>query len=236
MKVAVINFSGNVGKSTVAKHLLLPRIKDAEFISVESINSDEGDGDTVRGKQFGMLQEQLLVVDAAVIDVGASNVEEFIKLMQQYRGSHDDFDMFVIPAVKDGKQTKDTIATIEALKIMGVPAKKIRIVLNRIEVDDNIEEDFFPLFAYHNDSKAFTIKSKAAIRYSELYQRMRSYNTDIPNLMQHEQSHYKAKLKDALAAKNADGIEDAKAFISMRRLAEDAQENLNAVFTALVKA
>lgn len=26
MKIAVINFSGNVGKSTVARHLLLPRV------------------------------------------------------------------------------------------------------------------------------------------------------------------------------------------------------------------
>lgn len=26
MKVAVINFSGNVGKTTIARHLLLPRM------------------------------------------------------------------------------------------------------------------------------------------------------------------------------------------------------------------
>ena len=44
MKIAVINFSGNVGKSTVARHLLLPRIAGAELIAVESINSDESQG------------------------------------------------------------------------------------------------------------------------------------------------------------------------------------------------
>ena len=41
MKVAVINFSGNVGKSTIARHLLTPRIEGAELISIESINADE---------------------------------------------------------------------------------------------------------------------------------------------------------------------------------------------------
>lgn len=235
MKVAIINFSGNVGKSTVAKHLFMPRIKDAEFIAVESINSDEGDADTVRGKQFGQLQEQLLVLDDAVIDVGASNVEEFVKLMQQYRGSHEDFDLFVVPAVKDGKQTKDTIATIEALAAMGIPAKKIRIVFNRLEADEEVEDAFYPLFAYHEDRKAFTLRPKAAIKFSELYQRMRSYKTDIPALMEHDQPHYKAKLKEALAANDPAAIEEAKAFISMRRLAEDAQENLNSVFAALTK-
>ena len=44
MKIAVINFSGNVGKSTVARHLLLPRIPGAELIAIESLNADEGQG------------------------------------------------------------------------------------------------------------------------------------------------------------------------------------------------
>lgn len=36
MKVAVINFSGNVGKTTIARHLLAPRIPGAEVVSIES--------------------------------------------------------------------------------------------------------------------------------------------------------------------------------------------------------
>ncbi len=39
MKIAVINFSGNVGKSTVARHLLMPRVEGADLISVESLNA-----------------------------------------------------------------------------------------------------------------------------------------------------------------------------------------------------
>ena len=34
MKVSVINFSGNVGKSTVARHLLSPRLNNATVIPV----------------------------------------------------------------------------------------------------------------------------------------------------------------------------------------------------------
>ena len=81
MKVAVINFSGNVGKSTVARHLLAPRLNNAEVIPVESINSDGTDETAIRGKQFGELQEYLQTLDDAVIDIGASNVEDFVKLM-----------------------------------------------------------------------------------------------------------------------------------------------------------
>ncbi len=46
MKVAVINFSGNVGKTTIARHLLAPRITGAEVISIESINADDGQAAT----------------------------------------------------------------------------------------------------------------------------------------------------------------------------------------------
>jgi hypothetical protein len=39
MKVAVINFSGNVGKTTIARHLLAPRIAGAEVISSIGTNA-----------------------------------------------------------------------------------------------------------------------------------------------------------------------------------------------------
>jgi hypothetical protein len=42
MTIAVTNFSENVGKTTVARHLLLPRIESAELIAVESLNAGEG--------------------------------------------------------------------------------------------------------------------------------------------------------------------------------------------------
>ena len=57
MKLAVINFSGNVGKTTVARHLLAPRIPGCELVSVESINADEGQPVTIRGRQFAPVLE-----------------------------------------------------------------------------------------------------------------------------------------------------------------------------------
>jgi hypothetical protein len=229
MKIAVINFSGNVGKSTVAKHLLYPRIKDAEFISVESINADESDHEAVRGKQFGQLQEQLMMIDAAVIDVGSSNVEDFVKLMKQYHGSHDDMDLFVVPAVKEGKQIKDTIATVQALAAMGVSPKKIRVVFNKLEADETVEEAFYPLFAFYEDKKAFTLRPKAVLHFSELYQRLRTHKLTVGDLLA-DQTDYKARLREG---KTPAEKAEAAARISMRRLAASAQENLDTVFAAI---
>src|SRR5438874_4085739 len=122
MKVAVINFSGNVGKTTVARHLLAPRIAGAEVIAVESINADDGQSQALRGRQFGQLQEYLQTADNVVVDIGASNVEDLLALMRRYRGSHEDFDHFVVPTVPTRKQQQDTIATLAELSRLGVPA------------------------------------------------------------------------------------------------------------------
>jgi hypothetical protein len=230
MKVAVLNFSGNVGKTTVAKHLLLPRMNGAQLVSVESINADEGDGERVRGKHFGAVSEQLLLVDSAVLDIGSSNAEVLLELMRRYQGSHEDLDLFVVPTVKEGKQMRDTITTIQMLKAMGVPANKIRVVFNRVVTDDTLEEEFHPLFEFHEETKAFTLRPQAALEFSELYPRLRSYNTTIPELLA-DSTDYKARLRDPALTKEEKS--EAAARISMRRLAGSAQENLDAVFAAL---
>lgn len=230
-KVAVVSLSGNVGKSTIAKHLLLPRMPGAEFIAVESINADEGSDDMVRGDQFGQLQEELMMMDSAVVDVGASNVEDFVKLMQQYRGSHEEFDLFVVPTVKDSKQIKDTIATVQALKSMGVPPKKITVVFNKLQASETVEEEFYPLIQYHEVSKAYTLRQSAAVDYSELYHKLRVHKTTIPELIA-DTTDYKAKMREA---KDEDEKMRCVAMVSMRRLALSATENLDAVFAAITK-
>jgi MinD-like ATPase involved in chromosome partitioning or flagellar assembly len=133
MKIAVINFSGNVGKTTVARHLLAPRIPGAEVIAVESLNAGDDEAQALRGRQFGELQEYLQTVDSVVVDIGASNVEDLLALMYRYRGSHEDFDCFIVPTVAALKQQQDTIATLVELSRLGVQASRVRLLFNMVE-------------------------------------------------------------------------------------------------------
>ncbi|HDM8240674.1 TPA: StbB, partial [Vibrio campbellii] len=76
MKICVINFSGNVGKSIVSQHLLKPRIENSNIISVESINSDGTNDEKIKGKRFTDIMNRVLDIQNVIVDVGASNVED----------------------------------------------------------------------------------------------------------------------------------------------------------------
>jgi hypothetical protein len=65
----------------VARHLLAPRIESAEVIAIESIK-DDGQANSLRRRQFGLLQEHLQTIDNVVVDIGASNVENLLALMR----------------------------------------------------------------------------------------------------------------------------------------------------------
>jgi hypothetical protein len=231
MKVAVINFSGNVGKSTVARHLLLPRMKKASVFAVESINSDGTEDEAVRGKQFAELLESLALVDNAVIDVGASNVEDFVTLMGKYRGSHEDFDYYVVPTVAKHKQQTDTISTIKALSELGVPANKLRLVFNMVETDETIERQFTGILSYHVDKKNFILNRDAVIHMNEIYGKLKNTDKSIGDIL-NDPDDLKEKLKKATTTDEK--IELTKK-IAVKRLAAGVTEELDAVFKTLFK-
>lgn len=229
MKIAVINFSGNVGKTTVARHLLLPRIQGAELISVESVNADEGKTTALRGGQFAELQEYLQTVNSAIVDIGASNVDQLLFLMQSYRGSHEDFDCFVVPTVPPLKQQQDTIATLIDLSRLGVPPSRLKVLFNMTELGRPIDQTFYLLLAYLAQHPIAVPNAACSLGANEIYGRIRGIKSDLGTLAR-DTTDYKvliAKAKDAteklaLAQK-----------LATRRLATGVVLELDACFGAL---
>lgn len=225
-----MNFSGNVGKSTISRHLFLTRLENANLIPIESINSDGSEDEQFRGNQFGELLKSLPYFDNAIIDVGASNVEDFINLMRKYDGSHEHFDLFVIPTVSKRKQINDTISTIATLNEIGVPAEKIVVVFNMVEDTEEIEKTFESLFKYHAKEKAFILKRKAVIHENELFVNLKDSSTSVDDLL-NDETDYKA-----LMAATPDKTEKVRLMhhLANRMLAKTVKKELDAVFTVLV--
>lgn len=230
MKVAILNFSGNVGKTTIAGHLLKPRLADAKIFSVESINSGaDANGlevEKLKGKKFGDLVDEMMLLDSAIVDVGASNVEDFMKLMQQYDGSHEEFDFFVVPVVKAMKVQADTVNTIRSLQKIGVPKKKVRVIFNMVEGDDSVEDEFAPIFGLAASENSCVVKPESTIYLNEIYERLKSVGKSLGEINLDE-TDYKTLLRQS-----SDPDEKASfvQMIGMKRLASTANKNLDDVF------
>jgi hypothetical protein len=173
MKLAVISFSGNVGKSTIARHLLAPRLPGARVIAIESINADEGQAQSMRGFQFGELQEYLQSVEDVVVDIGASNVEELMRLMHLYHGSHEEFDCFIVPTVPPPKQQQDTIATLVDLHSVGVPTERIQVVFNMVDDREPLERTFHSVLAFLAERPIASANPACRLGANEVYARIR---------------------------------------------------------------
>ncbi|MEW1781409.1 StbB family protein [Arthrobacter sp. NPDC080086] len=231
-KIAVINFSGNVGKSLASHHLLAPRLGNATVIAVETINADDNDGMQMRGNEFGALQENIMSLDSVVVDVGASNVEELVSRMKSYQGSHEDFDVFVVPTVPDAKQERDTISTIEALADdIGVERERIRVLLNRVDPRDSMERMFPMLFKFHASHRGFILREEAAIHENELFGKLANSPTTIGDLLA-DTTDYKAMIRDAQSPQEKTELARK---VSMRRLAVGVQAQLDDAFAALMR-
>lgn len=235
MKIAVLNFSGNVGKTTVAAHLLKPRMGDAPVFSIESINTGaDADGievEKMKGKKFGELVDELMLLDAAIVDVGASNVEDFLKLMQQYSGSHEEFDLFVVPVVKEQKVQADTINTIRALHAIGIDRKRIRVVFNRVDVDESVEEEFAPVFGFARVEKLFVADAACVIHANEIFERLKSIGKSLGDVTA-DTTDYREQLRQT----SRDEEEQRRfltGMVAIRRLAVSVNENLDAVYKIL---
>ena len=170
MTIAVINFSGNVGKTTLARHLLLPRIDGASLISVESLKADDAQGQALRGRQFGELQAYLQTVESVVVDIGASNVEDLLNLMHRYRRSHEDFDCFVVPTVPALKQQQDTIATLVELAGLGVTPSRLKLVFNMVPDDVDVEQAFSVLLAFLRQQPLTQANPDCRLGLNEIYE------------------------------------------------------------------
>lgn len=226
MKIAVLNYSGNVGKTTVCRYLLQPRIKDSEIYSVESINKDGAEEIEVNQKAIGKMLTSLPTIDSAIIDVGSSNVEGFIEQATKYNGALDDFDYFIVPTVESRKQTIDTLKTLIKLSSFGIKHNKIKVVFNKMDKNDDPKYTHPSLFEGFKDCFK---KGEPIIYENELYSMLNEKNLTVDEVLSDE-TDYKELIKKAVSQEEK--MEYAER-IALKRLSSGVKRQLDDVFNTL---
>lgn len=146
LKIAIMNNSGNVGKSMVCDTFLKPRLPNAETIKIETINSDGSLDETISAKDVKAVFEKIDLADVALIDIGASNVEVFMSNLSKLTDAHEDIDYFFIPTTPKAKQQVDTAATVDNLIELGVEPERIKIIFNFYDPEFTVEQHYPIIF------------------------------------------------------------------------------------------
>lgn len=233
MKIAVLNYSGSVGKTTVASHLLAPRISNAEIIAVESTNESAADlgldVEQLRGEHFGKIFRKLLIAQAAIVDVGASNIEDFLLELAKYDQAQAEIDFFVLPVIASGKAQRETIKTIQVLSGAGVDRNRIRVLFNR--VDSHARDEFGPIFGFESAARSFLANPAAQVPESEVFDLLANRRLPIKTIVE-DQTDYRQLLRDADPEDEAE-LERLSDLIALQSLARPIDRQLDRTFAAL---
>jgi hypothetical protein len=140
----------NVGKSTIARHMLRPGLTavhgSCEYLLVEKIDRDiaEGEDKRYRPEELKTISLKLAMCrakkqGAIVLDLGGGQAPAFMDEMKQAQGSEARIDLFIHPVVATMKIDK-AIETIETILLMGVPPEKLAVVVNRAPIGKTVAD------------------------------------------------------------------------------------------------
>lgn len=240
-KIAVLNVSGNVGKTAICKNLLKAFRPEAKLISVESFNNSDAldvagfDTQELKASKFKEIYRELMMNDDVILDVGASNVAQFMEELTKYRSSIAELDLVIVPTVPDEKQQKDTYATIDWLNKLGVPADRIRVVFNLYPGDSTVGETYSHVIGYSmsdDGKKQATWLPHVIVDKNEIFQIVDSRRTTIRQLAA-DPRDWKALREAAKAAKDIEALESAMDGQMAHDLASTAVANLERAYEDL---
>lgn len=170
-KIIILNTSGNVGKSVIAREVFKANMNDYELVEIESQNSSHNgfNINCVTLTSYKKLAIHFIKNPKLIIDLG--NTEVFPTL--DYLLENDllnKLDVFVVPLAIEQKQWEDTTVLLQTLiKDFKIDPSKIYIIPNRVNV-----KDLSLLKTYEEKLKTLNVNvdSKYAIKELDLFKKL----------------------------------------------------------------
>jgi|LNFM01.2.fsa_nt_gb hypothetical protein len=177
--IVVTNNTGNCGKSTLAKHLIKPRMgKDVTCIALSHYRNEKPqaylDLTLCARWEESDFADRLALYSAEgrdlLIDVGSTSMELVDNMWFKSKGLlHRLVDLFVVPCMPDPKQVADSIKTVSTLLRHGADPSQIAVLRNNCDADDHSDQLKWYQPA-EEDANALGYKVlKTAVRSSSLF-------------------------------------------------------------------
>ncbi|MGE0315907.1 MAG: hypothetical protein AB7P21_30190 [Lautropia sp.] len=229
----MISYSGNIGKSTLASQLLLPRIQDAKLLLVETLNAQPIAGvETHDPKRFEGILIALEVNKNVVVDVGSKDAATFIQQASKL-DSLTSFDIFIVPTTSAQKVIADAASTIRVLNDHGIDGKRILCLPTRVAEPGDIAADFAGVRMFI-DQKLIDAQFDPSLFFeeNEVFTRINPAITTIDALA-NDPTDWGEKLRTATTDEDR---RDAAYSLINSKLAKGARRHLDTLFAGIVKA
>ena len=180
-RIAVINYSGNTGKSLVSDYMLRPNMELQRHYVINNMsmyNKTYSDEIVLSGGSFDEVLKALSNLDSAIVDIAAHNTGCVISIMQNNSDSHKLFDYFLVPVIKGIKESEDSLNTIKALLKLGVPAESIKFIFNNINNLEVINDEFEYLLSQLDELK-IPYDTNAVIKHHPFYPKLSELDTNL---------------------------------------------------------
>ena len=229
MKIALINYSGNVGKTTMARDVFKRRLPGYEIVSVESVNNDGQESVIIRGDDGENLHIEIIYNDGLILDVGSSNLEAFFRSSAKVGEILNKIDLFVLPVTPERKQQQDTIKTIKDLLEAKVAPSKMHIICNQIVVDPlkPVEEIFSVL-------KKATSQYKIGMDFRNVIEKHTLYSSgrNLSEMLSDED--FMAKMQEAKLAGNREEARKYAAKVARQSALRNLDKKYQEIFDRLM--
>lgn len=191
-RVALVNISGNVGKSTIASHVYKDQVLDMVVIGIEVQNTQIGSVDKIMSMNpFDLLYTEILRHESLCLDVGASSSVAFLDALNKYPLLRQSFSYIVVPTTPDLKQQADTIKTVTILRKIGFLPEQIHVVFNLFKPETGTVTTAYRSLLANLSNEDCTLNQKAVLYFDEIFAReslgsIREHaqaTTDYPSLL-----------------------------------------------------
>lgn len=241
-RIAVMSLCGGIGKTTLTRFLFYPRMKDARLFNIETINLDgQEQGTVVSGDDFQAVLNELAMLNSAVVDVGASNVELAMQEMRKLEDSHEEIDLFVIPVTGMERQIADAIDTAKFLRNIGVEPNRIRFVFNMVDKPEKIPAVFDKVF-YAANNMGIAVNEKAYVPLTRFFTSFSELGLPLQQLIDYDTGALKArkeqlreKSKKALTKNEESEFEKVNLILSTQKQAKNFIRELDRAFYEILK-
>jgi len=161
MKILIMHNSGNVGKSLITREVFYQNFdgENKMVLEIESRNASSSNFnmnvvriDFDKPTALQDLTQYGIIYDDYILDVGSSEIKDFLAAIETTKEILDEFDLIIVPTIKDQKIIPDTKKTMMVIRLLGFE-HKMQVLFNRVTNPSTIEEDFESLFNWAKKEK-----------------------------------------------------------------------------------